>query len=653
MLKAKHRLFCFITIFLCFCCKAVSATTITGTLSLPSGKVASGGMLVNISATDTTGGESFVFDNYSILSGESQVSYSLDVADNPKATWRIRYSCFDNNVACRDFVLTGYYDTFSSGNVSYKESDATTVAQGSSAVNFEFLEGVVFSGSLTSPSGPAPNGDYDTQIYITSSDFSVSESIRYSILEGDTSFDFSIAMPQDGALQYRVRYQCDPTTSSSGECSDLHLENGYYQSSAATNTVPASAQAELFSGNSSQSNLHMQLLPGASISGLVSRIAGSSNANPVTFSISAIDQTGGSSNAFSTIEIPAGSDSIPYSVVTDPNPASNWRLRIFCNAFVTSVGCSDYGQFSYYDADTPVTFTTANVNEADTLAGNTIHADINLTPVQAKFISGIVMLPVGYSAPVGGIDLTVTAQEFTGGVGGSSNSNIVINIPEGNISVAYSIPIAEISGAEWLLNVNCNDYATPTACLELAPSVTYYDLDNSPDFTTLDFNEADLLSSNSNITGINLTLIKADVVSGTITLGNERKAPATGLVVRMRAKGYLDGIQEAISFELVTIPPGENQMTYSIGLPTQDLDGWTLEIECDQSNPAADCSGFLPASYYAAGVTGNTTSEDLAQATLLDLSVPINNIDIELLSSTDELCVPIKAVNGNIALICL
>ncbi len=198
------------------------AAPISGTISLPGGQLASGTMLFAISATDTSGGQPFQFTNVSIAAGTSSVAFSLGaVPDEPSSTWRIRYSCFDNFDGCLDYVLVGYYDTGSAGNVNYKESEATTVSQGQSEVNFEVLEGIEFSGSLTSPAGNAPAGGIDVQMFFTSVDFSVSEGVFYEIAEGESSVNFSVMMPEDASLDYRVRYSCDTRPAASDNCTDL------------------------------------------------------------------------------------------------------------------------------------------------------------------------------------------------------------------------------------------------------------------------------------------------------------------------------------------------------------------------------------------------------------------------------------------------
>lgn len=630
------------------------AAPISGTISLPGSQTASGGMLINISARDVSGnGLPFNFVNVSIAAGASSANFSLDnIPDDAGGEWQIGYSCFSNFIACREFVLRGFYATGSAGNVSYREADVTTVSQGSSSVNFELLEGVTFTGSLSMPSGTAPPEEIDTQIFITTTDFSVSENIRFSIAEDESSVDFSITMPMDGALNYRVRYECDPTTSSSGVCSSLYLRNGFFQSTSAINTVASSDDAQLINGASLPPFIDMTLIPGASISGTISRIDGTGNADPVAFSVRAIDQTGGKPAANDNIEIPAGSDSIPYTLVVDPDAMSTWKIRLACNSVITEDGCRDYGRFSYYDEDTPVTFTTAEEAQADPLAGNTTHIGINMIPVGAKFISGTILLPDGVAAPAEGIELTVSAQEFTGGAGGTNFSSTTVSFePEGK-ALKYSVLIADIPGAEWLVSVNCNEFTTPVGCQLLADSPMYYDLDTSPSFVTLNFGEADLVSGVGNIGGVNMILIPAEQVSGTIILGNNRVAPAEGLVVRITARGLKDGVQEGTVFNLVTVPAQQNQTPYLITLPELDVDGWILEFECNMGNPAPNCRGYLPEVYYSANAP-NTTTPNEAAATLIELGNPNNNIDITLLAQSDELCVPVKSANGAIALICL
>jgi len=271
----------------CVVIEGVKAEPISGTISLPGNQVAPSGMLISVNATDVSGnGLGFQSINVSLAQGESSVDFRLEnIPDNPNGSWRIRYACFNNFIACRNFVLTGYYDSTKSGNSSFRESDATPVRQGTSNVDFSLVEGIRFSGSLISPAGPAPAEGIDTQVFVSSTDFSISQNIRFSIEEGQSDVDFSFTMPEGENLDYRVRYQCDPTTSSSGICSSLFLGNGFYQSNVVGNAVSDSADAELLVGNQSYTNLDMTLISGASISGTISRLLSTSTANPVAFFI--------------------------------------------------------------------------------------------------------------------------------------------------------------------------------------------------------------------------------------------------------------------------------------------------------------------------------------------------------------------------------
>lgn len=630
------------------------AAAISGNIALPGGQTASGAMFINIAARDVSGNElPYMFTNVTIAAGTNNVNFSLDsIPDDAGGSWQISYGCFSNFEACRDYVMSSYYDNTSAGNVSYKVGDATPVAQGSSGINFEVLQGITLSGSLTAPAGPAPAEGIDTQIFFFSTDSSVSETIRYSIDEGDNSFDFSAVLPNDAALSYRVRYQCDPVNTSSGVCSSIYLTNGYYQSTATDNTVASSAEAQSLVGNSSNSMIDMTLIPGASVSGEISRIAAAGNANPVFLSVVAEDQSGGEPNGFKNIEIASGEDSAEYTVVVTPNPASSWIIRVACSSFVTEAGCSDYGQFTYYDADTPVTFSSADVADADQLSGDTTHANIDMTLVGKKTISGHLMLPGRLLAPKGGTEFNVAAQRDTSGGGAPSFDSVVVTIPPGATSIPYSVPFADIDGAEWLLSVNCNDFATPIGCAAVAAVTTYYDVDNSPSFTTLNRDEADLLSGAQNNPGTNLTLIAASPVSGVIALGSGQTAPQGDLVVRMIARGYKDGVQEYLTNELFTVTEGQSQVAYSISLAHLDLDGYTLEISCDQNNPVASCEPYFAKSYFVSGAQSGS-SQSAMDATLISLDESNNDADMTLLAESAELCLPIKASNGSVSMICL
>jgi len=485
------------------------AAPISGVISLPGGAVApAGGILMTVSARDTSGAQSFVGQNFFIAEGQNSVAYSLNaIPDDPSATWRIRYLCFENFIACRDYVRLAFYSSGAPNNITHREGEATTVSQGSSNVNFSLLDGITLSGSLTSPIGNAPAGGIDVQMFFQSIDFSVSNVLSFEILEGQSSFDFAVTVPDDANLTYRVNYRCDTRQNTSGVCENNFLPSAFFQSSAPGNTTANIANAEGLAGDASRSNIDMTLLTGASISGAISRLPGTNINNDVSFLVRARDQTGGNDDSFSTIIIPSGSLSQTYSLIVPPSAAANWQLGTFCNSSVTPDGCADYSSNSFYDTDTPGTNSSADSDAADLLAGNTVHTNIDFTPVGLSSISGIIMLPDPNIAPSGGIALAVSAQEFTGGVGGLISETIDLTIPQNSSFIPYSIPIPNIPGSEWLLAVNCDENATPVACRDYARGANFYDADSAPDNTTLIQADSDLLSGNS--TGINLTLIES------------------------------------------------------------------------------------------------------------------------------------------------
>lgn len=485
------------------------AAPISGVISLPGGAVApAGGILLSLSARDTSGAQSFVAQNFLIAEGQNSVSYSIDlIPDDPSATWRIQYICFANFIACRDYVRIAFYSSAAPNNITYIEDEATTVSQGSNNVNFSLLDGITLSGSLTSPTGNAPAGGIDIQMFFQSIDFSVSNVLSFEILEGQSSFDFAVTVPDDANLTYRVNYRCDTRQNTSGVCENNFISSAFFQSTAPGNTTANIDNAEGLAGDASRSNIDMTLLTGASISGAISRLSGTNINNDVDFLVRAVDQTGGNDDSFSRIIIPSGSLSQTYSLIVPPSAAANWQLIASCSSFITPDGCADYSNNSFYDTDTPGTNSSADSDAADLLAGNTVHTNIDFTPVGLSAISGIIMLPDPNIAPSGGIALTVSAQEFTGGDGGLINETIDLTIPQNSSFIPFNIPIPNIPGSEWLLAVSCDESATPVACRDYARGANFYDADSAPDNTTLIQADADPLSGNN--TGINLTLIES------------------------------------------------------------------------------------------------------------------------------------------------
>jgi len=225
-------------------------------------------------------------------------------------------------------------------------------------------------------------------------------------------------------------------------------------------------------------------------------------------------------------------------------------------------------------------------------------------------------------------------------------------VPQGASSIDYSLPIARIDDAQWLLSVRCEAFLTPQGCRDITDLSLYYDTDSDPNFTTVNFAESDRLSGAASLSAINMILIPAEKISGVLTLGNGQTAPAGGLVVRVTARGFLNDVQESTVFNLLTIAEGVNQQAYSLSLPNLGLDGWTLEFQCDQGNPPSNCSSYSPQSFYSANAP-DSTSPNQSAASLVNLTTSQSNINVTLLAQSDQFCIPIKAANGSIALICL
>jgi len=111
--------------------------SISGTVSLPAGQTASADMVIMIlyNSNYGSGGKPVT-----ILQGTSSATYTISVAKNPNAVWRIRYSYTGDG-----YMHDGLYTTLLSGD------------QNHSNINMIVLAANTIRGTVSLPA-PAPNG---------------------------------------------------------------------------------------------------------------------------------------------------------------------------------------------------------------------------------------------------------------------------------------------------------------------------------------------------------------------------------------------------------------------------------------------------------------------------------------------------------------
>ena len=489
---------------------ALSAASISGRVSLPTGNVASsGGLQIFYQARDLqpTSPENSQSTFSVITAGSSFVDFNLSVPDNATAQWEVKYSCsWQISVGCRDYVQTGFYfDDGGSPATSYKEVDAETVAENSTNIDMTVLQGTEFSGSMTMPAGTAP-ADFDYNIFVFTPDFvTFNDNAKFTIKMGSNTGNFRVTAPNDAALDYNVRYQCLP-----GFCEDNYPINGFFDPDAADNTTESVAQAEDLPGNFDVTTIDMTFLTGTTISGTISLPSGTAT-DDIQVDMQALDVSNGNLPARTSVLFTTGDAAKNYTINAADDVLADWQISYFCNSLLTPDGCDDFFEQGFYDVDDVVDTTTDSVAEADTLVGgvdypNMTDPPIDLTLIVAASISGTVSLDAGMLAPVGGLDISVGVNKINAGGGLNEFDNIHI-VADTNSS-NYTISIPDDTSNVFEVSYFCRLPSTIDAC----PAHTtngFFDFD-APGTTTFDIIEAEELTGSSSYTNINLTVFKLD-----------------------------------------------------------------------------------------------------------------------------------------------
>jgi len=191
--------------------------------------------------------------------------------------------------------------------------------------------------------------------------------------------------------------------------------------------------------------------------------------------------------------------------------------------------------------------------------GKNIHKDITLIAPN-KFISGKIKLPEGETAPEGGIFVSLEVYNVDTGVVFFDD----ISISEGENSADYQVGVLSDLQYEnyivsYILDSSVEDY--------LKGQRIYY----SESGATLERDSATIVSLQGayNKENVDFTLFKAVLISGTISLPNDEIVTGeSGLDIKI----YVRDIDfDSLYTKDITIPKGQNNVTYTIGVaPNRD-----------------------------------------------------------------------------------
>lgn len=514
--------------------------TIKGIVSLSEGTAPSGGISIDLFAANNTSNNRV---NVVIPEGSSSMEYSINVPAGSGYT--LRYSTSN-----QDFVGAMYYS--SEGMVRYSSSAETfdLTSSDKSGLDLTVLKKKVIEGKIKLEGNGAPKGGLNLNVYAVCGSDSVSSSI--SVPEGSSSAAYSLKVPPNKpGTGYKVNYQLVNNTM-------YYIPVGYYNSN---DTVRVVALAELVDvSEKNETEIGLTVYEKKVISGTVSLPEGNAPSGGLSISLYAVY---GNDSSNTTIMIPEGSSSADYMLYVPAGAGYTVRYQLNNIAYIS---------YGYYNENSTVTeansATPVNVTEGD-------KPGINIKLIAKRIISGLISLPSGKSAPVGGIAVTVIATN------GTNTASVDVSIPEGRGSVPYTIYVP--TGAGYKVSYQTKDTSYV--------SIGYYNSNK----TVLDVNSANLLVMGSkNEYSINLTLIEKRVISGKVSLPSGT-APFGGIVVKISTNWAVNSSSMELS-TTTTIFQGESSAEYSMLVPP----GEDYIIKCEVLSGEVK---YINETYYSTGGT--------------------------------------------------
>lgn len=241
--------------------------------------------------------------------------------------------------------------------------------------------------------------------------------------------------------------------------------------------------------------------------------------------------------------------------------------------------------------------------------------------VPAKVISGTISLPGTEKAPKGGVNVWIDAVNEDD----DSWYNTGIVIDEGYNSYTYNILVPQ-SSASYIIRMRSDAAGIMNSNIFYSSAITGGSVLTQAEATEVAVNGSDVSS-------IDMTLMRGNNISGTISLPDELTSPAGGIAVN--AIVVRDNNNEEFRDDIFAkcelyIPQGESSTDFTLNLPAKS--GYKVIYEVDKS------SGFLPEGYYQ----GSTTTFRWESATSLDLTSAVSGVDLTL--------IPAKKISGTISL---
>ena len=466
------------------------------------------------------------------------------------------------------------------------------------------------SGKILMPAGMlAPAGGFSGSIFAVEPS-GVSYSASFTIVAATSSADYSINVPSgNNTPSYYVSVNISTNTTAI-------MKMGYYSSTGTTLAYNKKSLINTRSG--SLADIDITLLKASTISGRISLPGAQlAPAGGIGFSLRASDSSGYYS-FYTSPMIAAGTNFIDYVIVVPfGNATPDYKI-----VFSITSNSTGYINKGYYSSGGTTTDAAA-ATSVNTRVGNLV--GYNMTVLQGNNITGKIFLPVGVTAPVGGISLTIYVADTTISSNYYYNS---IRILEGANFVNYSMTVP--------FGVTTPDY-----------SVYYY-----TSYVTGGYLEKGYYSSlgtkpvsslatpvntrGGSISGIDLLFTKGNSISGKLTLPEGLVAPVGGLAFNI----YADDESKLYTFYSdAYILEGDSSVNYSISVPS----GSSIPKFSVSYYSSGYYGGFIYNAYYSTkGTSGsindatyiNAGSGSKTNVNLKVLIMPFNKINISNTKAT-------------------
>lgn len=336
--------------------------------------------------------------------------------------------------------------------------------------------------------------------------------VAVTIPAGEKSTSYTLTVPvHEHIYAYQVRYMIHP----SDYAGTSFIREGSY-SLGGTSTIRSTP---IDVKNHEVTGIDLTVLTGNTISGTITL--------PQAAPSGGLDMhfyaDGSKGRGWANVQILEGQISIPYSLTVPPG--ENYSVSYYLNTNNSTYRYLPYG----------------STQLVSTLQGNV--TGINFTLTEGYAIKGTVSLPVGETAPAGGLYVHLNAYPFSGN-GGSGWANVVI--PEGSNSTSYAVVLPMAAAQDYRLQYHVSPYNHEMYWINgMYPSLIFF----SGNADTADIHV--VLGSSTGYTSS---------ISGVLKLPGNELAPAGGLTFRLHAYNNSSNSQSIYA----VIPEGSNATTFSL-----------------------------------------------------------------------------------------